>query len=143
MNITTWNHLEREFTEFPNLKAEPVSDGELEELEASLGFPLPLEYSEFVKRYGGAIVGAYRIYGLRRAAAMGRKEGSVLETTNRFRKQNWPGTEHWLVFSIDLSGNPIGLDAEGRVWISDHDNGDISVVTQTFEEFILKHCLRR
>ncbi len=143
MKNDTWTKLEAEFAEFPNLKGEAVSEAELAELEARLGFPLPSDYREFIARCGGAIVGAYRIYGLRRAAAMGRKEGFAMETTDHYRKQAWPGTESWLVFSVDQSGNPIGLDEKGHVWISDHDFGGVARIADSFEEFIIVTCLKR
>jgi len=66
---------------------------------------------------------------------------SVVDLTNHFRKQQWPGAENWVVFSMDQGGNPIGLDADGRVWLSDRDCCQIVAICQTFEEFLRAYCL--
>jgi len=129
------------FAEFPFLKAEPVPRAEVDAAFAKVHFPLPNDYKHFVEVYGGAIVGPYRIYGLRRSKPMGNDEESALAVTEQFSKQSWPGVENWLVISTDHCGNPIGMAADGKVWISDHDLGQIAVVAESFDEFISGWCL--
>jgi hypothetical protein len=73
---------------------------------------------------------------------MGNGEGSAIDVTTRFREQGWNGVENWLVISEDHAGNPIGLDKDGRIWISDHDFGRITLVAASFEEYLRKQCLK-
>ncbi len=126
-------------------KATPSYDPTLVSLIQSLGArasPFASDYREFVRRYGGAVVGPYPIFGLRRAEPMGTNEGSVVEITRRFHQKRWPGTEAWVVFSLDHAGNPIGMDKDGKVWISDHDAGAVQLLAPTFEEYLRRRCLK-
>jgi hypothetical protein len=141
MRPDTWQAIDEMFQEDPVLRAEEVSCEEIDAAAAQAGFQLGSDYREIVHRYGGGIVGSYRVYGLRRAPAMGRTEGSVFEITRDFRRQRWPGVNDWLVISTDHAGNPVGLDEEGKVWISDHDAGVVEVIANSFEEYVRKRCL--
>jgi hypothetical protein len=141
MRPETWLAIDEMFREDPVLRGGEVPYGEIDAAASRLGFRLGSEYREFVHRYGGAIVGPYPIYGLRRAPAMGQKEGSVFDITRDFKQQGWPGVNDWLVISIDHAGNPVGLDEDGKVWISDHDAGVVEVIANTFEAYLRKRCL--
>ena len=123
------------------MKAESVSYEEIDETAQSEGFILPEDYREFIHRYGGATVGPYSIVGLRAADSMGNDEASVFEMTQRFRADGWQGTESWLIFSADHAGNPIGMDGEGAVWISDHDNGRVAKLAEHFDGYLRRVCL--
>ena len=50
--------------------------------------------------------------------------------------------EKWAVISMDHSGNPIGLDADGKIWISDHDAGAVQVIANNFESYLRNQCLK-
>src|SRR2546428_5537635 len=121
MREETWNAIEPMFARFLFMRADGVDISEIDAASQELGIPFAGDYREFVHRYGGAIVGPYPIFGLRRADPMAMNEGSVLEVTRRFQEKRWPGTESRVVFSIDHAGNPVGLDSDGKVWLSDHD----------------------
>ena len=69
---------------------------------------------------------------------MGDDNWSVTQLTMYYRNQNWPGTENWYIVSDDGSGNPFGVDPEGKAWLSDHDTGEIVAVAEDFEEFLYK-----
>jgi hypothetical protein len=142
MNSQTWDALDAMFATHPVLRAEPVAYEEIDKEALQAGFSLDSHYREFVHRYGGAIVGPYPIFGLRRATAMGRNDDSVFEITGHYRTQGWPGTSEWLIISTDHSGNPIGLDQGGKVWISDHDFGGPQIISNSFEDYLRKHCLK-
>jgi len=142
MQQDTINTLDAFFQKTPIMKAGPVPRPEIDTALGNFQFSLPEDYLTFIEKYGGAIVGPYRIYGLRKAPSMGSKEASVLDITDRFVKQHWLGVENWLVISTDLSGNPIGLASDGKVWISDHDHGQVTVVATSFEEFLRSWCLK-
>jgi cell wall assembly regulator SMI1 len=142
MRTSTRMALKNLFEKFPALAAEGANPEEINSLEAWISFPLPSDYREFLVEYGGAIVGALPIYGLRRPDPMAEDASTAMELTEHFRKQGWPETDKWLVISNDHSGNPIGIDAKGEIWMYDHDNRRKCLVSPTFEEFLVK-CLNR
>lgn len=130
--------LDELFGRMPVLKAGgPVSPQELDDAERRVGVPLPPDYREFVQRYGGAIVGSLPIFGLRNAEAMADRDFSVVDMTKRMRADRWEPTDEWAVISLDLGGNPIGINSAGEVWISDHDFGEVWKLADTFEAFVL------
>jgi hypothetical protein len=142
MRNETWRALDDIFSRTPILKAEEVESDEIAAAEREVGVALAADYKEFVRRYGGAIVGPFRVFGLRRALPMGRDEGSFVEVTNSFRRQRWPGVEKWAVISTDHAGNPVGLDADGRVWVSDHDARAVQAIAVSFEAYLRNQCLK-
>ena len=141
MRNETWQVLDDIFSKMPILKAEEVTSDEITAAEYMVGIVLADDYKEFVRRYGGAIVGPFRVFGLRKAVPMGRNEGSFVEVTNTFRRQQWRGVEKWVIISADHAGNPIGIDAEGKVWISDHDAQAVQIIAPNFETYLRKQCL--
>ncbi len=140
MREETWARLEVEFGRFPQLRGEGVPVVEIDRAVARLGLSFPDDYRDFVARYGSAIVGAYPVFGLRPVEPMG-NEWSVVEVNQRYRADGWPGVDDWLIVSADHAGNPIGIGKDGRLWLSDHDFGDITVAAESFEDFLLKQCL--
>ena len=141
MRQDTWDALDALFSKHPVMRAEPVPRDEVDSAFADLRFPVVTDFRDFVRRYGGAIVGPYPIFGLRQAVAMGGEEVSFVAVTHNFRDQVWRGVDDWLVVSMDHAGNPIGISKDGRVWCSDHDAGEIVLVASTFEEFLRSKCL--
>jgi hypothetical protein len=117
-----------------------VSD--INRIEAFAGFRLPVDYRAFVEKYGAAIVGPYSVYGMGTSEAMDNNENSVIIVTERFRANNWPGSENALVISTDHAGNAITLDAQGIVHRFDHDSGSTEVVASSFGNFVVK-CLAK
>lgn len=142
MKPDTLNTLEAKFQAHPVIRGGRVDRAEVNALENAVGFALPADYREFVEKYGGAIVGPFSVYGLRAARAMAKNESSAWEVTKHFRSEGWPGVENWLVISSNQSGNPVGLDAAGKVWISDHDTGTIDSLASSFEDYLRKWCLK-
>ena len=142
MQKSTWERLDELFNKFPVMKAEPVSPSELRALCDHQGWVFHPDYSAFVVSYGGALVGAYPIFGLRQAEAMG-EPWSVIAATMQFRGDGWAGTENWYIISMDGAGNPIGMLTDGseRVFSYDHDGGQIYEVANSFENFI-RACLK-
>ena len=115
---------------------------ELNMVAVQLGVPLSEDYREFVARFGGGHAGSLPVAGLRRWEAAADLEWNVVELTKWFRSDRWPGTELWVVFSNDGFGNPIGLDADGRVWVSDHDCRECVCLEATFEDWLRRWALR-
>ncbi|MGH7857284.1 MAG: SMI1/KNR4 family protein [Candidatus Binatia bacterium] len=141
MNHTTEEQLRSHFTRFPFLVGGEVSEQEIENAERELGRSFPPAYREFVLRFGGGVVGSLSIAGLRFVPAMGSEERSVIELTRRFQEDGWAAPD-WLVISIDHGGNPLGLAKDGSVWRFDHDFGGLSLVSETFDDFVAKQCFR-
>jgi len=141
MRDDTWEALGKIFSLTPILKAEEVDFEEIATAEHEVGILLSQDYKEFVHRYGGAIVGPFRVFGLRKAVPMAKNEASFVQVTTAFRRQHWPSVENWAVISMDHAGNPVGLDASGKVWISDHDARAVQIIAPNFEEYLRKHCL--
>jgi len=142
MKNTTVDRLDAEFAEFPVLVAGPPSLKVVQDIQDFAGFIVPESYRDFVVRYGSAIVGSYCILGSGVSTAMGANESSVLELTNRFRADNWPGSDDALVISMDLAGNAIMLARDGRIVCFDHDAGETDILAPTFEAFIIDCCLK-
>lgn len=140
MKESTWEQLEKQFEEFPFMKAESVSEEEISSIEASLGVRFDSDYKQFVLKYGGAIVGPFPIFGLRQADPMDDELWSVSTVTMHYRNEGWPGTQDWYVISSDHSDNPVGITPEGKVISYDHDYGEVVDVAESFEEYLTK-CL--
>jgi hypothetical protein len=143
MNVTTWDAVKERFKRFRSFWGQSVQPDEFDAAFSALGSP-SVDYREFVLRYGGGYVGTYPIYGLRMAESMGKIAGArtAPELTDVFRSRKWPGIEDWLVFSVDQSGNPIGLRPDGAVWISDLEHNQVTSLAESFEAFLRKWALR-
>lgn len=140
MKESTWKQLEKQFEKYPFMKAESVSEEEINSIEASLGVRFDSDYKKFVLKYGGAIVGAFPIYGLRHADPMDNELWSVSTVTRHYRNEDWPDTQNWYVISSDHSDNPVGITPDGKVISFDHDYGEIIEVANSFEAYLNK-CL--
>lgn len=139
-NVNIWEFLEKHFKEYPEDRADTSTEDEIEQAEKELGLSFNIEYKKFLKLYGGAGIGSQWVYGLKRQQSMGEVLWSVIENTKFFKEtQKWPNIENWYVVSDDGSGNPIGIDPEGRVWLSDHDSGFEHIkLADSFCEFLYK-----
>ncbi|MCA9676185.1 MAG: SMI1/KNR4 family protein [Kofleriaceae bacterium] len=138
MTPETIARLDELFASMPVLLGGARSREEVDDAQERVGVRFDPDYREFLVRYGGGIVGSLPILGVSRAEAMSKDEWSVVAVTARFRADGWTPTERWVVVSVDLAGNPVGVDSEGTVWISDHDAGEVRVVATTFEGFIVQ-----
>jgi len=137
VNRSTWKELDAEYEASPMLMSGPVPASEVTAASKVIGLGIPDDYAAFLTRYGSAIVGPYPIFGLRQVGPMG-NDWSVVEVTRRFRADRWPGVEGWIVVSRDHGGNPIGLSPAGEVWLSDHEQGGVTWLAASFEEFVLQ-----
>jgi hypothetical protein len=143
MKPETIDRLDAEFAEFPILRANGTpSKAEIALAEQQIGVPFDEDYREFLLRYGGGMVGPYPIFGLRPVDVMGTDHWSVLDVTRHYHSDGVLGVEQWVVISEDHAGNPVGMDAEGAIWIHDHDFGGISAIAGSFEEYIRDRCLK-
>jgi hypothetical protein len=139
-NEGIWEALAKDFEEFPEGQCGSVDGKEIIEAEKFLNVYFSQGYKRFLRMYGGASVPGHYIYGLRRQINMGERSWSVIHRTDFYKNvQKWPDIEDWYIVSDDGSGNPIGIDPEGRVWLSDHNSGFEKVkLADSFEEFLYR-----
>jgi len=140
MTNGTWESLDRHFQEWPEDVAGAVPAEEVDVALEGLGLAVPVDFREFLCRYGAAMVGAYPIFGMRPVEDLG-NSWSLLKNNAWFRQQGWPGVDSLLVFSQDHGGNPFGFASDSTVWLSDHDIGETEIVASSFEEFLRRKCL--
>ena len=136
MNQHTITMLQRHFAESPVLHGRPATNTEIMRAQQQLTCKFVPDYIEFLRLFGCGIVGPDPVFGIGVAQAMGDTDDVVWQT-KYFREQRWPGVDGWYVISEDARGNPIGIDPYGKVRRSDHDVGDISIVADDFESFLL------
>jgi hypothetical protein len=142
MQASTLQELETSYAKFPGMRAEGVAQSEIDEAVVRLDVPFPADYREFLHRYGGGHAGSLPIAGLRRWEFAGRGEWSVVELTEHYRAQRYPGADRWVIFSDDGFGNPFGFDEFGRVWISDHDSCEFVCLESSFEDWVRRWALK-
>jgi len=132
--------LHENLNEFEGLYGGACTLQEVQNAEQELRVNFCNHYKQFVLLYGGANLEGNFIYGLKKQRSMGKDFWSVIQNTKFYKDtQKWPGIEDWYVVSDDGRGNPIGIDPEGKVWLSDHDAGFEKVkLADNFEEFLHK-----
>lgn len=140
MQQTALCRLKDFFDRLPFMRGGPVASDELQAAAQRLGVNFTPDYCEFVEKFGGALVGAYPLYGLSRAEPMDAQLWSVVQVTEHFRSQQWSGLESGYVVSMDHAGNPIWIDDEGVLRSFDHDNGESLVISQDLGSYLLD-CL--
>lgn len=142
MTNDTLERLRAKLAESPVLRADSLpSSEEIDHASHELGVPFGTDYREFLLMFGGAMIGPYPIFGLRPVEVMGDDHWSVVDVTRQYRNDGVPGSEAWVVISEDHSGNPVGMDSDGAIWIHDHDCGGIAPLAKDFEEYVRKQCL--
>jgi hypothetical protein len=136
MKPETRRAIEEHYAEFPQSHSGGVGESEIQEASRTMGIVFPDDYREFLTRYGGGHIGSYAVAGLRKWGFAANDDWNIVDQTMHFRNQKWPGTEQWAVFTSDGSGNPIGFDDSGRVWLSDHDSCEIVGLELDFELWV-------
>lgn len=141
MQADTHRRLNVMFTDYHMLRADSApSREEVDRASLALGFVFPDDYREFLLRYGAATVGPFSIFGLRSVDVMGDR-WSVVDVTLDARTSGADEIKEWAIVSEDHSGNPVGLDCKGAVWIFDHDFGGVANLAANFEEYLRSQCL--
>ena len=142
MQASTLQALEDSYAESPGMRAEGAPQSEIDQAAARLRVPFPVDYQEFLLRYGGGHAGSFSVAGLRRWQFAGTTDWSVVELTEWHRSQHYPGAERWVIFSDDGFGNPVGFVGSGRVWISDHNSCEFVCLESSFEDWLRRWALR-
>ena len=142
MKQETLNALDNIFLSTPIMRADGVpTDKEIAEASERLEIPFPNDYVEFLRMFGGAMVGPYPVFGLRPVDVMEDERWSVVEITEATRA-SLNEAAGWVVFSEDHGGNPIGFDSSGIIVIYDHDFGGTSKLADDFEGYLRSQCLK-
>ena len=112
---------------------------DIDKIQNMLNVKFSIEYINFLKIYGECCVEGFDLYGIPILKSLHYGK-SVIDVTRFYKEeQGWPGIEDWYVVSDNGGGNPIGIDPEGAVWLSDHDSGFEKIkLADDFEEFLLK-----
>lgn len=121
-----------------NLEGTPANDQEIYDAEKRLGIKFCHDYVVFIKTFGGACAGV-PVYAFNNNGMMGNE--TVVSLTEMFRSDYADDARGVILnkgyaISIDGSGNPILIDADGRVLIFYHDNDEYEVFANSFAEFI-------
>ncbi|MEF3302529.1 SMI1/KNR4 family protein [Paenibacillus sp. GYB003] len=114
-------------------RGSPASQEQINDAERRLGVKFDNDYAEFLRRYGGSFAGA-PIYGFNNSAML--EEVDVVELTMRFRADRWPEAAHSYVISMDMSGNPVMMDTDGKVFTYDHDSAETRTLSESFSAFL-------
>lgn len=140
MSKNVWDMLEKDFIESPECYGEKANEEDILNSQKMLNLKFSDQYIKFLRLYGSAILPGHIIYGLIYLSDMGSFIKNVVDKTNFFKNtQKWPGIEDWYIISDDGSGNPIGLNPRGEVWLSAHENGFEQIkLADNFEEFLYK-----
>lgn len=117
-----------------SFRGSPAESGAIEAAQARLGVVFDSSYVEFLKKFGGSFVGV-PVYGFNNSRML--EASTVVDLTERFRSDGWPGLEGRYVVSMDMQGNPVMIDRAGKVWIYDHDAREARILADSFEAFVL------
>jgi len=127
------------YKSYPSACKGPSNEQDILNAENTLNLKFSPEYIAYLKKYGGGSLLDLNISGVTEIISMGSRIMPVFEKTNFYRSQGWPGIGDWYIVSDDGFGNPIGIDPEGKVWLSDHDSGFEKVkLSDSFDEFLYK-----
>ncbi len=99
----------------------------------ALGVLFHEDYKAFVMTFGGSFVGA-PIYGFNNSSLL--ESSTVVDLTERFRSDRWPGADDAYVISFDMAGNPVMVDPSGAVITYDHDSGEMICLSTSFRGFV-------
>ena len=124
---------------YPFMVSRAATTGEIADTEAKLGVGLHADYATFLTHYGGAMLGAFPLFGVHPVEVMGQALNTVLDVTLFFRSQQWPHLGLNVVVSEDHAGNAIWMDDQGKLLSYDHDSGSLAVVADSLDHFINSH----
>ena len=140
-SINVWDMVAKEYSAYPEDFSGVFDRLDcINEAQKKLGVKFSDAYVKFATEFGSADIGACTIFCFGHLPSMGNDTGDIIENTQFYRNQKWPDIDNWYIISDDGLGNPIGVDPEGKVWLSDHDAGFEHIkLADSFEEFI--YCL--
>ncbi|RXZ81014.1 SMI1/KNR4 family protein [Paenibacillaceae bacterium] len=116
----------------------PASQEEISKAQQRLNVTFHENYLHFIRTFGGAYAGL-AIHAFSNGSSLGNE--TVVDLTLGFREQfkESPFAEVLrtsYAISMDGSGDPIIINQAGKVFICYHDNGEIKLLADSFEELI-------
>ena len=142
MTNNIWEMLEEYFSQDrSDYFCEGAKELEIVDAEKKLGLVFSQGYKKLLSLYDSVDLPGYTIYGTKPLPdSNGGELETVIDNTNFYKNtQKWPGIEDWYVISDDGSGNPIGMNPKGEVWLSDHDSAFEHIkLADNFEEFVYR-----
>jgi hypothetical protein len=137
-NDPKWvTNLRKYFSEHMDNKGKPAAEEDINMIEQELKINLSEDYKLFLTCFGSAEIDVYPIYGFHYPECMSSTD-NVIEENKRLRSLTIPYSDKWLIISEDQSGNPIGIDENGYVYMHDQDFGEVVLLAKTFGKFIEK-----
>ncbi|WP_428145560.1 SMI1/KNR4 family protein [Delftia acidovorans] len=106
---------------YPFMFSEGVSQSEIQKLIDVYHGLVSSQYQEFLKFSGGAIIGAYPLYGVSSVELMDAHFNTVSKVTNKYEDDGMIEKGRFLVISENHAGDPICLNVDGSVVEFSHD----------------------
>lgn len=124
------------YKENPIAIGEKATTADIKFIENTLNLKLDEDYIDFISSFGGGVLGNKEIYSIKNSEIIG--DENIIEINERYKNDDWEGIEKWLIIGTDHSGNPIGIDTNGKIVSNDHDFGGIFTVAESFEDYLRK-----
>jgi len=140
MKNDVWIQLENYGEKYEHLKCINSTEDQIREAENLLGLDFSKSFKIFLKHYQLSSLGCLNFYTLNPSIDSSTALWSLIEANKWFKEdEKWPGIDDWCIIANDGSGNPIGINPRGEIWISYHDaNFEQEKLADDFEEFALK-----
>ncbi|MEK4425950.1 SMI1/KNR4 family protein [Solibacillus sp. FSL K6-1523] len=126
--------------EFGGFRGKPATNEEILNAEQVLNVKFNVEYIQFIKLFGGACAG-FDIHAFNNGSSLGKE--TVVELTQRFRRGGEDLIPQELkdayVISDDGSGNPILMNAEGKIFIFLHDSWEVELLYNSLQEMLMNY----
>lgn len=104
-------------------------------IESKLKLKLDEDYIDFITSFGGGLIGSSEIYSMSNSSMM---DEDIIELNETYKNDNfWEGIDNWIIIGSDHSGNPIGIDLDGKIVSNDHDFGGIYVIAESFSDYLI------
>lgn len=136
MATTIWDRMRADAAAYPMMYGQGVGQAMIDQAQEQLNVSFDPAYVQFLRDFGGAMLGAEPLLGLARAPVMGVDSWSVVEVTRRFRADGWKGVDEWYLVSVDTAGNPVGVARDSSVFLSDHHGSGIVQVADDFHDYL-------
>jgi hypothetical protein len=112
----------------------PSSGAKIEEInaeESKIGLPLSNSYRLFLQRWNGLNLDIMRFFGA----------GNVVRGIPKLSEQQnvLDSSEEFIFIASDPAGFVYAENREGHIYSFDHDGGDVEVICQSFDTFVVDY----
>ncbi|WP_280191011.1 SMI1/KNR4 family protein [Delftia sp. PS-11] len=120
---------------YPFMFSEGAGENKIQELIEIYHDLLSSQYQEFLRFSGGAVIGAYPVYGVSSVDLMDAHFNTANKVTKKYEEDGMIEKGRFLVISENHAGDPIYLNLDGSVVESSHDGFQYKS-WENFNEFI-------